>query len=579
MKRASELLAAALTVALAVWLQVGEEFEFFFREQTQLFSNSAGDIASGLMQVGGFSLMLSQFLVQFFCLPWAGALVSAALSGLAARSLWKILDGDGSRLWLLPLCFLPLVAECISLSDQFYWYQGFVSFCLVVFAIQLMPVKTGLRSVIIDVVFSAALFFLVGPAAILFVICLMVRMFAAPFGLEQRSLLRAAVSILPLLTVVLLGFLSFRLGWTPNLTRTFFAAGYFDELVVPRFFINLSWILLPSLILLAFIVKKRGKLWLPVPSALLVAVFAWAGHGAMYDRLQYHLLEEFHDAATGNWQGILDNPCGKDRNFVFINLRNLAKSHLGLLPDALFDSPQNGVRSIVSASTGNNQNPDVCSVLAWVYLRMGNAAAAQNAAFDAGVGYKWGNPYMIRILVRTNLAYGNEAVAEKYICALEKTFFHRKWAREQRSLLENTEALAADPEIARLRKCIGSGDHLTSGPAADLEYILANNPEDAAARAYYESTLLVERRVEDIAAYFLTCPKPAPRLLEEAYVVQCRMAGKNPDESLLSPGTLARYDSFISRMNAASSGGRSPVDALHKDYKDSFWYYLISVRQ
>lgn len=578
MKRFPLIFILLATAAVIVLLQLGEEYEFFFREQTLLFDSSLSGLASGLFQIGGLSSVLAGLITQFFIFKYAGALITGVLAGLGAWNLWKALKCPG---WLLPLCLLPLVSECISLADQFYSYQGFVSFLLLIFALRwYLPFSEGrsLRArALAGTILTAALFVLAGPVATLLAVCIFVWTLLNDIRHWYTALIPAAV-------LAVLGYAFFLSGITDNFSRTFFAAGYFDELVYPRFFINLSWFLLPAVLVVAGLFRKlEARSIIPAAVLTLVAAgFVFFGFRAVNDPLQYQLLKELHFAARGNWEAIYDDPAGKDPNYLFINLRNLAKSHLGLLPDRLFDSPQNGAKSVMAASTGNNQNSDMASIMAWVYIRMGDVAAAQNAAFDALVGYKWGNPYMARILVQTNLVLGSPQIAEKYICALEKTLFHARWAKEQRRFLGDDAAIGADPMLSRYRSCIPSEDHLLASPESDLRHILEAAPADPGALGYYRSILLLEGNLEGIKNYIEATYAPGediPQRLEEAYLVYFRSKKRMPDPGIISQEVADRYDSFIARFNELTKKGLDPVQAMRGRYGDTFWYYMISVQR
>ncbi|MBP3832696.1 MAG: hypothetical protein ILA03_01875, partial [Bacteroidaceae bacterium] len=68
------LVSVMLLCALyAIFLHSTQEPLFMYREQQQIFLWDADYLAGLLRQTGGFSTLASQFLVQFFHLPWAGA--------------------------------------------------------------------------------------------------------------------------------------------------------------------------------------------------------------------------------------------------------------------------------------------------------------------------------------------------------------------------------------------------------------------------------------------------------------------------------------------------------------------------
>ena len=65
--------------ALFAFLQMCFEYHFYYIEQSQLFLFSEAYIRNKLLLPGGFSMLVAEFLVQFFIRPYVGALVTAAL--------------------------------------------------------------------------------------------------------------------------------------------------------------------------------------------------------------------------------------------------------------------------------------------------------------------------------------------------------------------------------------------------------------------------------------------------------------------------------------------------------------------
>ena len=65
--------------ALFAFLQTRFEYHFYYIEQSQLFLVTEAYIRNKLLLPGGFSMLVAEFLVQFFIRPYVGALVTAAL--------------------------------------------------------------------------------------------------------------------------------------------------------------------------------------------------------------------------------------------------------------------------------------------------------------------------------------------------------------------------------------------------------------------------------------------------------------------------------------------------------------------
>ena len=65
--------------ALFAFLQTRFEYHFYYIEQSQLFLFTEAYIRNKLLLPGGFSMLVAEFLVQFFIRPYVGALVTAGL--------------------------------------------------------------------------------------------------------------------------------------------------------------------------------------------------------------------------------------------------------------------------------------------------------------------------------------------------------------------------------------------------------------------------------------------------------------------------------------------------------------------
>ena len=77
--------------ALFAFLQMCFEYHFYYIEQSQLFLFSEAYIRNKLLLPGGFSMLVAEFLVQFFIRPYVGALVRSEERrvGKECRSRWS----------------------------------------------------------------------------------------------------------------------------------------------------------------------------------------------------------------------------------------------------------------------------------------------------------------------------------------------------------------------------------------------------------------------------------------------------------------------------------------------------------
>ncbi|MBP5500453.1 MAG: hypothetical protein J6Y05_07130, partial [Bacteroidales bacterium] len=129
-KRLAFLFAALMLVLLVVHLQHVQRYLFFFREQLMVFFYDPSIIASRYLGVTGPAQLLSHLLVQFFKLPYVGAIVTGSIGTLSALLLWKSLRRITQSLLLLPLAILPIIFICDGLFDVYYDYVGLVAYFL-----------------------------------------------------------------------------------------------------------------------------------------------------------------------------------------------------------------------------------------------------------------------------------------------------------------------------------------------------------------------------------------------------------------------------------------------------------------
>ncbi len=122
------------SVLLFLFLDHTQAFVYYYREQHQLFLLEQDYAFSLLKQVGGFALLASQWVVQFFVFPHVGALISTLLCFISAvfffLSFKNFIKING---WFLPLMLLPSVLYCLSLTDVLVPNEGLVSIFLFAF--------------------------------------------------------------------------------------------------------------------------------------------------------------------------------------------------------------------------------------------------------------------------------------------------------------------------------------------------------------------------------------------------------------------------------------------------------------
>ena len=575
--------AVALVVAVVscILLDRWQEYIFFYREQNQIFLFDWQDILSKVGDMGGFALVLSQFLVQFFKLPLLGALVTALAGTGAAWLLWKTVAKAGSTIWAFPLCFVPLFFQEGALGDSMYLYQGFVAFLLVIAALwfytKLFADNGITERTIAGTVMAVLLYWMAGPAALLFAVS------AAVLDLFSRKK-GWCFSLIPVVAVLILGFVAVQSGLVKNLRVALLQDFYYEPMLTPGLYIHTSWIALPVVIAVSFLTAKMKGLTGNVITALVATILALV----VLFRIPNHIDGKYNDmlrldhyVAVEDWDSILSDRTARHDNFLMMNIRNMALSHKGQLLDRLFEYPQSGIMSLLATDEESGQNTDITVLDSHIYYQMGSTAPSQNMAFDSSVGIRFGNPSMMMRLIRTNLVWGAYGVAEKYISEMEKTWGYKEEAASMRPFLGNDSAILADPELGRLRRSLVDKDHFVGmDPHEDLEFILEANPDDQAARDYYVSYMLLAKDLEGLKAYIENDPKAYDSEgklhthLQEAVLVYSEEDADYCREHGVTEATFNRYNAFKKRFLELGANNGNPIRDM-KSFSDTFWYYFM----
>lgn len=584
-KHLPELLALVAFV-LMVWnLQATQQYMFFDREQQQVLAFVCSYLASHYVLLGGLSLFLSHLVAQFFCVTFMGACLTALLGAVLAHALWLMLRKVNNSVWLYPLCYLPVVLQFFCLSAPDYRYQGFVSLVLMALALWLYAALADKAGVRLRPAFGALLstlvFFLLGSVATVFALMLVV------FDVcryRKQGLLQLLSPIL----VAVLGFWSVEATLSPDLGQALLYRAYNNSTNASGKFVMFSWIAVLAVAvvfaLLRYVQVKSIKLRMTLATAVVLGVVGYALNLSVHiDRQMSTLFRLHYDLVQGRWDDILQlDDATKSSNMLYLNYVNLALAQKGQLSERLFNCHQMGTPGLFVGEQDHGILPEYAYLYAHLYYFVGDIAGAQNKAFDAYQASNYGNPTMLKLLVKTSLIYGNFKLADKYLSLLEKTWAYRSWASQMRPLIGNENAVRVNKELAFKRKDLPKNDFffLQEGSYGDLLQILRAHPENRGARDYIIAYLLLSsdkaRLSSFVEEFYGTKAMPAlPVLLQQELLARngrdidyCKKYG-------VSNETISRYRRFIAATASLEHDNDSPQMALYKDFGDTYWYYSI----
>ena len=556
--------------ALFAFLQMCFEYHFYYIEQSQLFLFSEAYIRNKLLLPGGFSMLVAEFLVQFFIRPYVGALVTAVL-----------LTGVGVCTGLFILYVLPMLALLFMHFDFNYRVQGTVCYLMMMALLcGYMRIRNDLFRLVAGCVLVPVLFWLAGSITVLFagMVCLFE-------GLRKTP--KWYISLIGVAEVLLLGVGTVYFSLMGEYRWVFGPDLYYHYTLHPKEIIYYSWICLPLVFLIAFFVRNKNslsgkKLFAGISCIAQLAMIAavlWWGMPKYSDAKTLKLKKLDYFARTEQWDKTIEECKGKLTNFLYMCHLNMALANKGELSDKMFNFDQRGPQGLLVQW---NKSENISCMLSDIYFTMGATASSQEMAFEGYVSaMEDGNPRMLKRLVQTNLIYGTYPVAEKYISILEKTYAYRDWAQSQRKYLYNDEVVESDPILGTRRRMLPDRNSLAmiKGLAGDLALFLEKGPANSAALQYLGAMYLLAKDLEGFKAlvekYYGTEFLPVlPVHFQEAVIV---MSEKEPDywkrfnvsETIVARFTDYKKQVLANRNNSAIAG------LLNRSYGNTYWFYFM----
>ncbi|MDR1500747.1 MAG: DUF6057 family protein [Tannerellaceae bacterium] len=567
-----------LYAVIFAFLQAHSKFHFYFVEQNQLFQNAWPYISGHLVRPGGMAIVVSEFLVQFFILPCAGAGITAALLTASAILAHCIVRRIRPEVSLSGLCLLPAITLMMIHFDFNYLASGTVAFLTAEAAFCLvLGIKDGKWRLAAHLAVIPALFFLAGGVFVLYAALALI----APAPKDRRGLAMRAV---PAVEALLTGILGIYFALYGEYRHVFLPDGYYHSSLEPPGVIYFSWCSLLLVFILACLLgnrKARNRIWTPLQLILVLAA-ALYGIKEYDDRKSYMMKELDYYSRTGQWDNILERCRGKLNNYLYMAYANLALTEKGELGDRMFAYDQRGAHGLL---VDWNRTASVSILLSDVYFAVNATALSQEMAFEACISATGdGNPRMVKRLVQTNLINGAYAVAEKYISVLENTIGYRSWASGQRRFLYDDDAIERDMLLGDKRSSLASDASLSmiDGIEAELMCIARANPSNRAAVTYAGAIYLLGKDMDGfrgfVDRYFATPVLPSlPVIFQEAVII---LSESDPDYRRrfdISEAVASRFGHYKRQVVEANrSGSANALPSLMvRAYGDTYWYYFM----
>lgn len=571
------LLGLILFVLLGGFLQITSKFHFFYIEQLQLFQFSGDYLTDKISNPGGLSLIIGEFLTQFFITPYAGPFITAAILtsiGLTMRAIIRQINPD-KELFLLYL--LPVLSLLLIQYDFNYLLQGTIAFLFCLLSLNAwMRIKDLHYRLSAALIITPLLFWMGGPVAGLFSFSVVLK----------ESVSRSKHGIY--FVAVLIEYLFIGIGsvWATTITSYRFAflpdVFYHPILAAPNL-IYFAWGSLPLSLIGAFVYpkgknksKKKTGIELAV-QFILILFLCWVTIPRYNDQKAYPLKVLDYYARTEQWDEIIRHCHGPIKNYLYLTYLNRALAEKGELADRMFAFDQHGPQGLLASW---NKTFTVSTLLSDAYFTLGEIALSQEMAFEGYVTVIGaGNPRNLQRLVQTNLIYGTYPIAEKYISILEKTYAYHNWAKQHRVFLYNDKAVEADPVLGPKRKALPKESNLSgiNGLEHDLLIRAEQDPGNQLPIQFTGAIYLLSKDMKSfqtlIEKYYGTPVLPSlPVSFQEAVIL---LAEKDVDywkRFNVSENVIRKFAGYRNLVVQNRNNPQLP-QLIKNSFGDTYWSY------
>lgn len=554
-----------------------------YREQLQLFQTTGAYFLSLLPRPGGMATYIGEFLTQFFNNYWIGAAVMSGMLTLFLLGCYRAirrLTATMSPYAALALAFTPLVALLLFLGNPDVTMNFVTALTSVMWATVLyLRLDAGnttarrcmIRESVLTLLFTTLLYWLCGPATIIFTLLAIVSGF-------RHTDLPATYKAIPVIVSVL--WLAANVWiWSPvlpyPLTYQLIGIGYMmmpDALYVGEIIVVTLCILVPSMACLMAMLPQKIMVPTLVGLELIALIIIFP---KSYNITTYRLIDYDYMVRANDWEGILRYSDAHQPNLpLSVSATNLAAAMTGQLDAIAFNYPQHGPEGLIPPFLKE-------TLFSWntgeIFFQLGLVNSAQRFYFEGMEAIPNYNKSSraIRRLAETAIIRGDYTLAEKYLTMLRNTLFYKKWAQRNLDLIRNPKNVDNHPLYGTLRKRMIDEDYMFSEGELDktLGQLFLKDPTNTPAKQYLILYPLLQRDLNKFAQYMGVVAEADlrynPLLAQQALAFISMKNGQQIPQGAVPESVVNQLRGFASAWT-----GKNPD--LIEPYRRSLFYYLLS---
>lgn len=453
-----------------------------YQEQNQLFLFTNDYFWNDMRIAGGLADYISEFIVQFYYVPWMGALLLALVFVILQQLTWKLMKQYNGTYF--PLSFLPALLML--------WHMGDINTLLsfpvaIILAMLAARLAKGIHQGF-DILIVPLLYWLIGPVAWTYVLlrCL-------DNGLKSSWTLAYLVGIQGLSYYTLLE------QWPREMVLS--GLNYYR---IPMQTPILQIVAPLSIVAVVAISRwMKPKMTLSIIANAIVIATASMTVIEGFDKETYELLKQDELVRKERWTEIIERAEKKQvQNAFSSQCVNLALAMTGQLPDRMFQFYQSGTDALLMPMVRDNTSN---LPTAEVFFHLGMVNESMRYMFDIQqsiLNYKKSGRYTKRI-AECYLINGNYAVASKHLAILGQSLFYRSWAKEAATYLNRDDKMNTHPKWGKLRQLRYKEQFLYNYNEKDkmLGLLFTNNQQNRMALSYFMGQMLLDGNIQGFTQY------------------------------------------------------------------------------
>ena len=490
------IITAIFGIAVFLFWLLGYPEALNYQEQNQLFLTTTDYFIQRMAVPGGMADYVSEFLVQFYYVPWLGAFLIGVVYAAMHWLMWMTV-----RRWdktAFPITFLlPLLM---------IWHQGDIDTLmslpisiLIALGSTVALSKTGRYSYISDIVVFPVIYWAAGPAAVIYV-AIRGLQYGWKLLIEDAALF--AISIMAAYWMV-------DYQWPLSMM-----VGGINYYRIPLMAPTMQYVVLLSPIAIALAARfnpwknadtcNRQRrylgLALQVSAMTIVGIFA-INKG--FDPFIYEILWQDSMVRQERWHDIIRRAERHQADTAMSsNCVNLALGMTGQLADRMFTFKQSGTDALLLQMVRDNMS-DLPTVETFWRLGMVNSAKRYMTDIQQSILNARQSGRCTKRIAECHIVNGDYKAAEKRLNILKNTIFYKSWAEDAETYLYNDAKVNSHETWGKLRRYRYKDSFLYSYPEKHkmLGLLFQQSTDNRLALSYFMGQLLLDGEFNSFMGY------------------------------------------------------------------------------